>query len=59
MASTFVPGRFENDADGRGTVRWRVGVAFDRFMVYATGGLAHTDTNTCWAAGGVSSGPCL
>ena len=30
----------------------RAGVAFDRVLVYATGGLAYTDDNTGWVAGG-------
>jgi outer membrane immunogenic protein len=49
---TFVPGEFENDADWFGTVRLRAGVAFDRVLVYATGGLAYTEDNTGWTAGG-------
>jgi outer membrane immunogenic protein len=48
----FVPGEFEDSSDWWGTVRLRAGVAFDRFLVYATGGLAYTDNNTGWAAGG-------
>jgi outer membrane immunogenic protein len=49
---TFVPGEFEDSADWFGTVRLRAGVAFDRFLVYATGGLAYTEDNTGWTAGG-------
>jgi outer membrane immunogenic protein len=52
FAGTFVPGEFEDAADWWGTVRLRAGVAFDRFLVYATGGLAYTDNNTGWTAGG-------
>jgi len=52
FAGTFVPGQFENNADWWGTVRLRAGVAFDRFLVYATGGLAYTEDNTGWTAGG-------
>jgi outer membrane immunogenic protein len=52
MAGTFVPGEFEDSSDWWGTVRLRAGVAFDRFLVYATGGLAYTDDNTGWTAGG-------
>jgi outer membrane immunogenic protein len=38
---TFVPGEFDNDlSDWFGTVRARAGVAFDRVLIYATGGLA-------------------
>jgi outer membrane immunogenic protein len=49
---TFVPGEFEDSADWFGTVRLRAGVAFDQFLIYATGGLAYTDNNTGWTAGG-------
>jgi outer membrane immunogenic protein len=49
---TFVPGEFEDSADWFGTVRLRAGVAFDRFLVYATGGLAYTEDNTGWTVGG-------
>ncbi len=48
----FVPGEFENGADWWGSVRLRAGVAFDRVLVYATGGLAYTEDNTGWAVGG-------
>jgi outer membrane immunogenic protein len=48
----FVPGEFENSADWWGSVRLRAGVAFDRFLVYATGGLAYTEDNTGWTVGG-------
>ncbi|WP_162003669.1 outer membrane protein, partial [Microvirga tunisiensis] len=48
----FVPGEFENGADWWGSVRLRAGVAFDRFLVYATGGLAYTEDNTGWTVGG-------
>ncbi|MDP8918359.1 MAG: porin family protein [Pseudomonadota bacterium] len=49
----FVPGTFENeDADWFGTVRGRVGFAFDRVLIYGTGGFAYTDENTGWAVGG-------
>ena len=48
----FVPGEFENGADWWGSVRLRAGVAFDHVLVYATGGLAYTEDNTGWAAGG-------
>jgi outer membrane immunogenic protein len=52
FTGTFVPGQFEDSSDWWGTVRLRAGVAFDRFLVYATGGLAYTDDNTGWTAGG-------
>jgi outer membrane immunogenic protein len=49
----FVPGEFRNDlSDWFGTVRLRAGVAFDRVLVYATGGLAYTEDNTGWVVGG-------
>jgi len=50
---TFVPGRFDNNlSDWFGTVRARAGVAFDRVLIYATGGLAYSDDTTGWVAGG-------
>ncbi|MGF9764024.1 outer membrane beta-barrel protein [Microvirga sp. 0TCS3.31] len=50
---TFVPGEFENDlSDWFGTVRLRAGVAFDRVLVYATGGVAYTEDKAGWAVGG-------
>jgi len=52
FTGTFVPGEFENGADWWGSARLRAGVAFDRFLVYATGGLAYTEDNTGWALGG-------
>ena len=52
FTGTFVPGEFENGADWWGSVRLRAGVAFDHVLVYATGGLAYTEDNTGWAAGG-------
>ena len=49
----FVPGTFRNDlSDWFGTLRLRAGFAFDRVLVYATGGLAYTEDNTGWAVGG-------
>jgi outer membrane immunogenic protein len=48
----FVPGEFEGSEDWFGTVRLRAGVAFDRVLIYATGGLAYTDNNSGWTAGG-------
>jgi outer membrane immunogenic protein len=53
FTGTFVPGVFDSNApEWWGSVRGRVGVAFDRFLVYATGGLAYTDDNTGWTVGG-------
>ena len=37
--------RFHSDMDFLGTVRGRLGYAFDRFMIYGTGGLAYWDVN--------------
>jgi outer membrane immunogenic protein len=51
-SGVFVPGQFENAADWFGTVRLRAGVAIDRVLIYATGGLAYTDNDTGWVAGG-------
>ncbi len=49
----FVPGTFRNDlSDWFGTVRARAGVAFDRVLIYATGGLAYSDDTTGWVVGG-------
>ena len=48
-----MPGTFDNNlSDWFGTLRARAGVAFDRVLIYATGGLAYTDNNTGWVAGG-------
>ena len=50
---TFVPGTFDNNlSDWFGTVRVRAGVALDRVLIYATGGLAYSDDTTGWVAGG-------
>jgi outer membrane immunogenic protein len=50
---TFIPGQFRNDlSDWWGSLRLRAGVAFDRVLVYATGGLAYTEDNTGWVVGG-------
>ncbi len=38
-----------------GTVRGRIGVAFDRFLVYGTGGLAFADQKSTLALAGVGS----
>lgn len=53
FAGTFVPGVFNsNSPDWWGSVRGRIGVAFDRVLIYATGGLAYTDNSTGWTVGG-------
>jgi outer membrane immunogenic protein len=53
FAGNFVPGIFNsNTPEWWGSVRGRLGVAFDRVLVYATGGLAYTDNSTGWAVGG-------
>ena len=49
----FVPGEFDSNlSDWFGTVRARAGVAFDRVLIYATGGLAYSEDTTGWVAGG-------
>ncbi len=46
-------GIFEDDSDDWfGTVRARAGVAFDRALVYATGGFAFADDRAGWTLGG-------
>jgi outer membrane immunogenic protein len=53
FSGTFIPGRLENNlSDWFGTVRARAGVAIDRVLIYATGGLAYTDNTTGWTVGG-------
>jgi outer membrane immunogenic protein len=51
---TFIPANLEDDDDMEwfGTVRARAGVAFGQALIYATGGLAYSDDNTGWVAGG-------
>jgi len=50
---TFIPAAFdEDDLEWFGTVRARAGVAFDRLLVYATGGFAYSDNDTGWVVGG-------
>ena len=44
-------GVFES-SDWFGTVRARAGVAFDRALIYATGGFAFADDATGWTVGG-------
>jgi len=41
-----------NTSDWFGTVRARAGVAFDRSLIYATGGFAFADNATGWTVGG-------
>ncbi|WP_262028936.1 outer membrane protein [Microvirga sp. Mcv34] len=41
-----------NNSDWFGTVRARAGVAFDRALIYATGGFAFADGATGWTVGG-------
>ncbi|QRM35839.1 outer membrane protein [Microvirga sp. VF16] len=53
LPGTFVPGEFRSNlSDWFGTVRARAGVAIDRVLIYATGGLAYSDDTTGWVAGG-------
>jgi len=44
--------RYGSDNEWFGTTRVRAGIAVDRFMVYATGGVAYGDSNFGWTAGG-------
>src|SRR5215207_7533365 len=41
-----------DNSDWFGTVRARAGVAFDRALIYATGGFAFADDATGWTVGG-------
>jgi outer membrane immunogenic protein len=41
-----------DSSDWFGTVRARAGVAFDRALIYATGGFAFTDNRNGWTVGG-------
>ncbi len=41
-----------DDLDYFGTVRARLGYAFDRVLVYGTGGFAYSDERGGWTAGG-------
>jgi len=41
-----------NNSDWFGTVRARAGVAFDRALIYATGGFAFADDANGWTVGG-------
>jgi len=54
-ATYVVPGvgivSYDN-SDWFGTVRARAGVAFDRALIYATGGFAFADDRTGWTVGG-------
>ncbi|WP_147707692.1 outer membrane protein [Microvirga massiliensis] len=48
-----MPGVFNSNApEWWGSVRARLGVAIDRVLIYATGGLAYTEDNTGWVVGG-------
>jgi outer membrane immunogenic protein len=48
----IVGGNNNNGTDWFGTVRPRLGYAFDRALIYITGGLAFTDNNAGWTIGG-------
>ena len=56
MSTSATVGGVTADADinAFGTVRGRIGYAFDRFMIYGTGGLAFTNTELSLSAGGAS-----
>jgi outer membrane immunogenic protein len=47
VAGTFTA---QSDLEFLGTVRGRIGLAFDRFMVYGTGGLAYGGVNSSFTA---------
>ena len=54
-SNNYLSGYYYGDrnTDGYfGTVRARVGVAFDRALIYATGGFAFADDATGWTVGG-------
>jgi len=52
-SETVAPGvTAEGKIQGFATVRGRLGYAFDRFMVYGTGGWAYTNTKLSLSAGG-------
>jgi outer membrane immunogenic protein len=49
----FLPGEFESNApEWFGTLRARLGFAVDRFLIYGTAGLAYTEDDAGWVAGG-------
>ena len=52
LAGTLCPASSRKVRIGGARCGLRAGVAFDRFLVYATGGLAYTEDNTGWALGG-------
>ena len=49
---SFVPAGTAGGLEWLGTVRARVGFAFDRALIYATGGFAFADDATGWTVGG-------
>ena len=53
-SSTIGPVTANADINGFGTLRARLGYAFDRAMIYGTGGLAFTNTELSLSAGGAS-----
>jgi outer membrane immunogenic protein len=53
FAGTFAPGVFNSNApEWWGSLRARLGFAFDRVLIYGTGGLAYTEDNAGWTVGG-------
>jgi outer membrane immunogenic protein len=53
FSGVFLPGDFSSNApDWFGTLRARLGFAVDRFLIYGTAGLAYTEDDAGWVAGG-------
>src|ERR671912_2294573 len=57
FAGTFAPGVFSSNApEWWGSLRARAGFAFDRVLIYGTGGLGYTEDNAGWTVGGGGEG---
>lgn len=58
IAGSYTVGGFKarSGIDWFGTVRGRLGYAWDRFLVYSTGGFAYGDVSLTYALGGLSVG---
>jgi outer membrane immunogenic protein len=53
FTGVFLPGDFSSNApEWFGTLRARLGFAADRFLIYGTAGLAYTENDAGWVAGG-------